>query len=95
MRAATNWRVTVYPIEGGTRYGKDGFLSPDENTRHNAKELEKSIKRHCFDEIVGTGLDCDEVCSFCGNLWTEKSNDYNGGCCDTDEENKPSKEVSA
>jgi len=29
------------------------------------------------------------VCSHCNGKWTEKSDTYNGGCCDEDEKNNP------
>lgn len=49
-------------------------------------EIVASIKRHT-DSVAHVRVTCDQehVCSHCGASWTEKSNDYNGGCCEADE----------
>ena len=56
-----------------------------------ARSIMAEIKRHVDDvesmEIVEEFNEC--VCEFCGAEWTEKSDNYNGGCCDKDEENAP------
>ena len=51
-----------------------------------ARTLEDEIKRHCDQE--GTQVDFDNLseCEYCGSPWSEKSDIYNGGCCDKDEE---------
>lgn len=60
-----------------------------EDHRRNAEELVKQIKRHT-DALSAVVLrEEEQVCSFCGDLWTEDSPDYNGGCCDQDEANNP------
>ena len=38
---------------------------------------------------VGVCFDLVGMCSYCGATWTEDSDTYNGGCCDSDETNAP------
>lgn len=50
----------------------------------------EQIKRH-VDEVGECEVDqtWERQCEFCGSVWTELSNAYNGGCCVQDEENNP------
>jgi len=46
------------------------------------------IKRHLDGiEYVGRDKTVGFVCEFCGSIWSETSEKYNGGCCAKDEEN--------
>lgn len=54
--------------------------------RREAEITLKQIKRHCDVESITIEADIDVVCSFCGDFWTEESGEYNGGCCDKDEQ---------
>ncbi|MDQ0571518.1 hypothetical protein QFZ42_003352 [Variovorax paradoxus] len=49
-------------------------------------EIAKDIKRH-VDAVASVGVEFDQlhVCSHCGASWTEVSAEYNGGCCEADE----------
>lgn len=50
------------------------------------EEIVGEIKRHVND-VSGVYVEFDQhpVCEHCGQAWTEKSDDYNGGCCEKDE----------
>ena len=55
----------------------------------HANEMLAQIKRH----VDGSKHACivfdrEDLCEYCGSHWTENGN-YNGGCCDKDEENNP------
>lgn len=56
-----------------------------------AADLVTSIKRH-VDHVAAAYAVYDFACKSCGAKWTEKSHDYNGGCCDADEANNPNPE---
>ena len=58
MKIYNNFRVISYP-DVGIR----------ESDIDDAKELEKSILRHC--DVERTELKRDEFCSFCGSTWEE------------------------
>lgn len=72
-------------VEVDTRYRQDSIA-----TRKECDEIAKSVRRHVDD--VSRAFTCEEyghACEFCGSQWTEKTDAYNGGCCDKDEANKP------
>ena len=51
------------------------------------KRIMAEIKRHVDDvRSVSIQADSENVCGYCERRWTEKSKDYNGGCCDMDED---------
>lgn len=59
-----------------------------------AKECDTLIKRHVrphMQEEIFVGMDIERVftCSSCGYNWGEKSDTFNGGCCDEDMKNDP------
>jgi len=59
----------------------------------DAMDVKKQIERHCDDiESIQIRHDTKAVCSFCGAKWTEEDAEYNGGCCDKDEELAPPEE---
>ncbi len=51
-----------------------------------ARDMKKSIERHCDVESVTIEANTDDVCQFCGRDWTEDNTVYNGGCCNKDEQ---------
>lgn len=55
-----------------------------------AQRVIDDVKRH-IDDIEDLEIDYDQkfICEYCGCVWGEKSNTYNGGCCYKDEENNP------
>ena len=75
----SNFRVEVYPKT--TLYGIRVA-----NEMDVCELILASIKRHVDNlqsaEIVSN---VDSVCSFCGSLWTEDGDTYNGGCCAGDQ----------
>lgn len=86
-----NYRVEVLPDKPWL-FG----CKTDEET-HKAwinvcKRLEEEIKRHV--DHGGTSIEYDDtpVCEYCGYAWTEKSDEFNGGCCDKDLEHEPKEE---
>lgn len=94
-----NFRVTVEPRSmtdfGGISTGRWMFYSNDEegnkrwerDMQERCEEIAAEIKRH-VDNVrsVWVEFDSSPICSHCGAHWTEDSNDYNGGCCDADQE---------
>ena len=54
--------------------------------KREADEICTQIKRHVdCGKGAYVAYDMPKICSFCGALWTEDDNDYNGGCCDNDQ----------
>jgi hypothetical protein len=50
------------------------------------QEIARDIKRHVDGiEFAEVRFDTETTCSHCGSKWTEDG-DYNGGCCDKDNE---------
>ena len=62
----------------------------EKQMRKRCEEIIEEIKRH-VDEVHSCWIieEKQETCSHCGYKWTEKSETYNGGCCDEDEKNNP------
>lgn len=59
----------------------------------SANEIKDAIRRHLshdFGGVMERNIDIEPqiaaTCESCGAPWTEKSDAYNGGCCDADEE---------
>ena len=55
-----------------------------EGWRAAAKELRDQIERHCDSGRIDIETDSDDLCEFCGALWTEGDDPHNGGCCAED-----------
>ena len=97
----SNYRVEVHPRaigDGGWIKMSDHLIEPDDNKRNAmykqaCEDLVPQIKRH-VDGVTGVAVICDNdpICQHCGAHWTERDHNYNGGCCDKDEENNPVKE---
>lgn len=51
-----------------------------------AEDVARDIRRH-VDGITSAWprLQYEHECEFCGGYWTERNEDYNGGCCEEDE----------
>lgn len=95
-----NFRVVVHPrsltdfgglvVSRGFLYGHaEGDQARwERDMERRCEAIAADIKRH-VDSVgsIGIEFDCDDVCSHCGNAWTEKSDTYNGGCCEQDEAN--------
>jgi hypothetical protein len=90
----TNIRVEVYPRQAGVfSFGSiSGITRTDKEELTLCKEIVSNINRH-VDNIGSVSVihDIEKECEFCGSIWTEDSDIYNGGCCDEDEdeENAP------
>ena len=69
------------------------YVSGDRRIRHYrdmCDQIAASVKRHVDDVSDATVVpEVENVCEYCGYPWTENTNDYNGGCCDKDQENEP------
>lgn len=66
-------------------------------TWREADEIVSAVKRHLtayHDDArqAFIRVDRDDVCGYCGAAWTEKSDLYNGGCCQKDQEEEESRE---
>ena len=92
-------KVVDYFPEITIGVGKDApRYSPQIMTLKQAEDARDEvlalIKRH-VDTSTRRNLDIeaqiveDARCEHCNALWTERSADYNGGCCDKDEEAAP------
>jgi protein-arginine kinase activator protein McsA len=89
-----NYRVVVEPRglgDFGSVRMSDSFIERDQEKlqkRYKARceSIVEDIKRH-VDDVSHAYVESDEaaVCSHCGSTWTEKTNQYNGGCCDADQ----------
>lgn len=60
---------------------------------HDAKVEADALKKAIRERLEGFGWDSIDIeaqepatCDHCGAPWTEKSDTYNGNCCDADEE---------
>lgn len=77
------YRVVVDPqrsVFGFTR------LDGGDMERKKCEEIVADIKRH-VDNIGYCNVEVESAsCEYCGADWTEAGDDYNGGCCDRDEE---------
>jgi len=85
-----DWHVEVYPKD--YTYGFP-ILHDDKDYEDACKKIVEQVRRH-VDDTISVQIECKRkhVCGFCGSNWTEDSPDYNGGCCDEDEANNPTKE---
>ena len=74
-----NFHVVVEPAVWLSTYA--------ETAERRCREIVASIKRH-VDEVGSVAVQWDDnhTCEHCGESWTEKSHDYNGGCCQLDQD---------
>lgn len=90
-----NFRVVIEP-KGIGQFGymsmSDSFFCKDEYDRQRqykerCEEIAADVKRH-VDNVGSVSVESDTVhaCEHCGYRWTEESSEYNGGCCDKDQE---------
>lgn len=80
----TNYRVIVEPQ--GPRW--TSYIEKEQ--KRDCEAIIEQIKRH-VDGVSHLYVDFDTThsCGHCGHVWTEKSDTYNGGCCEEDEKNNP------
>lgn len=89
-----NYRVSVEPRRlgdfGSVSMPDDFFCSGEEDRqrqyRSRCEEIVSEIRRH-VENVDSALVECDEVavCAHCGHDWTEPG-EYNGGCCQADED---------
>jgi len=81
MRKAESHFIIVRPTDSG-------YSSKDAATAslNACRAIVVDIKRH-VDNVSDRdmNIETEYVCSHCGSAWTERSTEYNGGCCDEDE----------
>ena len=68
----------------------------DARSKQLAEEALEQVRRHVdlYDKSYASVEPTrDEICEHCGNKWSERSNEYNGGCCAKDEVNNPNPEA--
>lgn len=99
-----NYRVVIEP----RRLGDFGFasvgdwmVSSDEAElqrlyKERCEEIVRDVRRH-VENVGSASVESDTVatCEHCGYRWGEESPDYNGGCCDKDQEAQDAREASA
>lgn len=62
----------------------------EKRAQSQCQDIMDEIRRHVDNvESVHMEWETEDVCSHCGDYWLEKSDQYNGGCCDEDENNNP------
>lgn len=97
----TNFRVVVEPRglgDLGWVRTSASFLygtGPEAEARiakemqDRCEEIVSQIKRH-VDQIAYAGVEFDrpDVCGHCGHAWTESDPNYNGGCCQKDQDDE-------
>ena len=93
--AFENYRVVIEPRGlgdlGGVVMGDHNFCSSEADRQQQYRErcdaIRANVQRH-VDGIGSVRVIADKVatCTHCGARWTEESPDYNGGCCDKDQE---------
>lgn len=75
-------------------FTQDGALG----ALREALEQARAVMPRLLDDYrldIGGTVESDAVCEHCGYRWTEKSPDYNGGCCAKDEDANPEQERAA
>lgn len=84
------YSVIVFVPVGAAGYRRTRRLS-QADAKLEADELKKAIKDR-LDRFAFDTIDVEEqashTCDSCRLPWTEKSDTYNGGCCDADEEDE-------
>lgn len=82
LGARENYRVVVAPARAGWI-----SLSGRSDQEITCDNIADQIKRH-VDDVASIEIEFDQahVCAHCGSDWTEDSPDYNGGCCQDDED---------
>ena len=96
-----NYRVEVYPDFGFCFRRQEEthlqhVLRLAEMQKRYCETIEKEIKRHVDDlQAVVIVSDATPVCEHCGSPWTESSPDYNGGCCQADQDPEDERERTA
>ena len=96
-----NYRVVIYPRslgDFGSVSMSDFSVTTDEadrqaQYRERCHQIATDVGRHISNVgIVSVEFDTMAVCTYCGAAWTEASDQYNGGCCDQDEEGNPERD---
>lgn len=97
-RIQSNYHVKVFPRDAGDfgmiKISSNGFQHSKEEEISICEKIADQIRKHVdkyeFDRgEVMVDFDVEDECEYCGMKWTELSSDYNGGCCEQDEENNP------
>lgn len=73
-------------------YGAEDHDRLMQELRSRAETIVEQAMRH----VDGIGeieieTETEAECEFCGYRWTEDDPDYNGGCCERDEQNNPAR----
>jgi hypothetical protein len=82
----TNYSVSIEPRKPWI-YDETNL---DEQMKARCEDIVQQIKRH-IDDVAWAGVvyETENTCSFCGRVWTEGGDKFNGGCCDEDMKNCP------
>ena len=104
QRKMENWRVVIEPRSLGNlgfASMSDQVIEPDEMKRNHryrdaCDSLVREVKRH-IDGVESVYVDCDtnHTCDHCGYCWSGKNSDYNGGCCEKDQEEEDARNAKA
>jgi len=80
--------VTGYYVEVIPR-----VIRPDVDEKEVCLDIINQITKHVdYVRKANLAYDAEAVCEFCGSIWSEDSDIYNGGCCDEDVKRKPIQE---
>lgn len=92
-----NYRVEVEPKYYGYGPGSKFYKQHDHENglQRTCDAIAEQIRRHVdYTASVRVMFDQHPVCEHCGSHWTEDSAEYNGGCCDKDQEAQEAREHS-
>lgn len=90
-----NYRVVIEPrrlgdlgaISVGDSLMCSGEADRQRQYRERCHEIAQDVRRHVENVgFVSVAFDTVGTCAHCGANWTEDDSDYNGGCCDADQE---------
>ena len=90
----SGFRVVIEPRrlgDLGSVSMSDSMVCRDEKDRlrqyrERCEEILDDVRRHVGNVgHAGIEFDTDHVCEHCCARWTEKDDEYNGGCCEKDQ----------
>lgn len=87
-REKTNPRVVIDIWSGYTH----SDAAQETNALIVKTAIEKHIKKNDY-PYNGINIEHNFQCGHCKSKWTERSTEYNGGCCAEDEKNNPKPEA--
>lgn len=89
----TNWvesYVKVFPRVPFAHKAPSASNLKEREAKQSCDDIITGVMRHIDNIEYTERVDVTEsVCLFCGTLWTEKGDTFNGGCCEKDVRSDP------